>query len=198
MTDLIQTIKQFIVTLDTVNGQLGQVIRSLVQQNVEDYLDTLADISPEEETRMYGRTLLQSDLTTNKNFRDRLNSYKDVNKEIQQITGYPVLTLDTLENPLKAALIDDSILQLYKLANEIVLFIKDGKIDGPRIDILVERAVNVSTKDATLPEIKDMLEELVDRVQTIYYDNFQKELDPEVDKYIATLIDGVLSGKGAA
>ena len=198
MTDLIQTIKQFIVTLDTVNGQLGQVIRSLVQQNVEDYLDTLADISPEEETRMYGRTLLQSDLTTNKNFRDRLNSYKDVNKEIQQITGYPVLTLDTLENPLKAALIDDSILQLYKLANEIVLFIKDGKIDGPRIDILVERAVNVSTKDATLPEIKDMLEELVNRVQTIYYDNFQKELEPEVDKYISTLIDSVLSGKGAA
>jgi hypothetical protein len=198
MTDLIQTIKQFIVTLDTVNGQLGQVIRGLVQQNVEDYLDTLADISPEEETRMYGRTLLQSDLTTNKNFRDRLNSYKDVNKEIKQITGDPVLTLDTLENPLKAALIDDSILQLYKLANEIVLFIKDGKIDGPRLDILVERAVNVSTKDATLPEIKDMLEELVDRVQTIYYDNFQKELDPEVDKYIATLIDGVLSGKGAA
>jgi hypothetical protein len=198
MTDLIQTIKQFIVTLDTVNGQLGQVIRGLVQQNVEDYLDTLADISPEEETRMYGRTLLQSDLTTNKNFRDRLNSYKDVNKEIKQITGGPVLTLDTLENPLKAALIDDSILQLYKLANEIVLFIKDGKIDGPRLDILVERAVNVSTKDATLPEIKDMLEELVDRVQTIYYDNFQKELDPEVDKYIATLIDGVLSGKGAA
>jgi hypothetical protein len=198
MTDLIQTIKQFIVTLDTVNGQLGQVIRGLVQQNVEDYLDTLADISPEEETRMYGRTLLQSDLTTNKNFRDRLNSYKDVNKEIKQITGDPVLTLDTLENPLKAALIDDSILQLYKLANEIVLFIKDGKIDGPRLDILVERAVNVSTKDATLPEIKDMLEELVDRVQTIYYDNFQKELDPEVDKYISTLIDGVLSGKGAA
>jgi hypothetical protein len=79
-----------------------------------------------------------------------------------------------------------------------VLFIKDGKIDGPRLDILVERAVNVSTKDATLPEIKDMLEELVDRVQTIYYDNFQKELDPEVDKYISTLIDGVLSGKGAA
>lgn len=198
MTDLIQTIKQFIVTLDTVNGQLGQVIRGLVQQNVEDYLDTLADISPEEETRMYGRTLLQSDLTTNKNFRDRLNSYKDVNKEIQQITGDPVLTLDTLENPLKAALIDDSILQLYKLANEIVLFIKDGKIDGPRLDILVERAVNVSTKDATLPEIKDMLAELVDRVQTIYYDNFQKELDPEVDKYISTLIDSVLSGKGAA
>ena len=198
MTDLIQTIKQFIVTLDTVNGQLGQVIRGLVQQNVEDYLDTLADISPEEETRMYGRTLLQSDLTTNKNFRDRLNSYKDVNKEIKQITGDPVLTLDTLENPLKAALIDDSILQLYKLANEIVLFIKDGKIDGPRLDILVERAVNVSTKDATLPEIKDMLEELVDRVQTIYYDNFQKELDPEVDRYISTLIDGVLSGKGAA
>lgn len=198
MTDLIQTIKQFIVTLDTVNGQLGQVIRGLVQQNVEDYLDTLADISPEEETRMYGRTLLQSDLTTNKNFRDRLNSYKNVNKEIQQITGDPVLTLDTLENPLKAALIDDSILQLYKLANEIVLFIKDGKIDGPRLDILVERAVNVSTKDATLPEIKDMLAELVDRVQTIYYDNFQKELDPEVDKYISTLIDSVLSGKGAA
>ncbi len=198
MTDLIQKIKQFIVTLDTVNDQLGQVIRGLVQKNVEDYLDTLADISPEEETRMYGRTLLQSDLTNNKNFRDRLNSYKDVNKEIKQITGDPVLTLDTLENPLKAALIDDSILQLYKLANEIVLFIKDGKIDGPRLDILVERAVNVSTKDATLPEIKDMLEELVDRVQTIYYDNFQKELDPEVDKYISTLIDGVLSGKGAA
>jgi hypothetical protein len=198
MTDLIQKIKQFIVTLDTVNDQLGQVIRGLVQKNVEDYLDTLADISPEEETRMYGRTLLQSDLTNNKNFRDRLNSYKDVNKEIKQITGDPVLTLDTLENPLKAALIDDSILQLYKLANEIVLFIKDGKIDGPRLDILVERAVNMSTKDATLPEIKDMLEELVDRVQTIYYDNFQKELDPEVDKYISTLIDGVLSGKGAA
>lgn len=198
MTDLIQKIKQFIVTLDTVNDQLGQVIRGLVQKNVEDYLDTLADISPEEETRMYGRTLLQSDLTNNKNFRDRLNSYKDVNKEIKQITGDPVLTLDTLENPLKAALIDDSILQLYKLANEIVLFIKDGKIDGPRLDIVVERAVNVSTKDATLPEIKDMLEELVDRVQTIYYDNFQKELDPEVDKYISTLIDGVLSGKGAA
>jgi hypothetical protein len=196
--DLIDKIKSFVTTLEGLNSQVGQVINSLVQRNVEDYLDTLADISPEEEAKMYGRTLLQADITDNKKFRDRLNLFKDTNKEIKQTTGQPVLSLETLENPLKTALVDDSIIQLYKLANEIVLLVKDGKIDGPGLDVIVEKAVDSAVKDASMPEVKDMLSSLVDRVETVYYDTFMGELDPEIDKYITTLIDSVLSGKGTA
>jgi len=209
--DLIDQIKSFVTTLDNLNSQIGQVINSLVKRNVEDYLDTLNDISPEEEAKMYGRTLRQADVTDNKKFRDRLNSFKDTDKEIKQKTGQPVLSLEnlknpledslsleTLENPLKTALLDDSIIQLYKLANEIVLLIKDGKIDGPGLDVIVEKAVDSAVRDASMPEIKDMLSELVDRVQTLYFDKFMKDLDPEIDKYITTLIDSVLSGKGTA
>lgn len=196
--ELLEKLKSFVTTLDGINLQVGQVINSLVQQNVEDYLDSLSNISPEEELRMYSRTLLQSDVTDNKKFRDRLNAFKQTNREIKQIDGQPVFSLDTLENPLKTALVDDSILQLYKLVNEIALLIKDGKIDGPGLDIIVEKAVNNATKTASMPEIQDMLTTLVARVEEVYYDNFMREVDPEIDKYISTLIDSVLSGRNKA
>lgn len=145
---------------------------------------------------MYGRTLRQSDVTDNKKFRDRLNAFKDVNKDIKQKTGNDVIDLETLQNPLRTALVDDSILQLYKLANEIALLIKNGKIDGPALGIIVEKAVDSAIRDASIPEIQDMLSQLVTRVEDIYYENFKKEIDPEIDKYISTVIDGVISGRG--
>jgi hypothetical protein len=196
MTNVIDRIKAFITTIDGLNAQVGAVVNSLVQKNIEDYLDTLADVSPEEEARMYGRTLRQSDVTDNKKFRDRLNAFKDVNKDIKQKTGNDVIDLETLQNPLRTALVDDSILQLYKLANEIALLIKNGKIDGPALGIIVEKAVDSAIRDASIPEIQDMLSQLVTRVEDIYYENFKKEIDPEIDKYISTVIDGVISGRG--
>lgn len=195
MTNLLASMKEFATVLESVNTQLGQLIQSVVQQNVEDYLDTLNNLSPEEQTKMYNRTLLQADVTNNKKFRDRRNAYNQINQQIKQERDAPLLTLETLENPLKAALVDNSILQLFKIANEIALVIRDGKMDGPKLDQLVEKSVNIAIHESTLPEVRSMIDELVDRVQTVYFDDFFKKIDPEIDKYILTIVDSTLSGR---
>lgn len=195
MTNLLTSMKEFATVLESVNTQLGQLIQSVVQQNVEDYLDTLNNLSPEEQTKMYNRTLIQADVTNNKKFRDRRNTYNQINQQIKQERDAPLLTLETLENPLKAALVDNSILQLFKIANEIALVIRNGKMDGPKLDQLVEKSVNIAIHESTLPEVRSMIDELVDRVQTVYFDDFFKKIDPEIDKYILTIVDSTLSGR---
>jgi len=178
--NLIKKIQKYKNEYAQIPRHLGTIIEGVVLQNVEDYLFSLNDVSPEEEIRMTDRYNRQSELSENKKFRDRLNSFKDLNRQVKQEAKVEVVNQDTVQNPLKAALIDDSILQLFKMANEISLIIKSGKIDGPSLRTIVEQAVDNSTKKATLSEVKGMLNELIEQVQQ----KFEKDVDAEISQSI--------------
>lgn len=186
--DLIKKIEKYKNEYAEIPRHLGTIIESVVLQNVEDYLFSLNDVSPEEEIRMTDRYNRQSELSENKKFRDRLNSFKDLNRQVKQEAKIEVVHQDTIQNPLKAALIDDSILQLFKMANEISLIIKSGKIDGPSLRTIVEQAVDNSTKKATLSEVKGMLNELIEQVQQ----KFEKDVDAEISQSIDKVISAEL------
>jgi len=187
--DLIKKIEKYKNEYISIPRHLGRLIENVVLQNVEDYLFSLNDVSPEEEARMTNRRNKQVEMSENKKFRDRLNSFKDLNQKIKQETGVEVVDQDTIQNPLKAALIDDSILQLYKMANEISLIIKSGKIDGPSLKVIVEQAVDNSTKKATLSEVKGMMSELVEQVQQ----KFQQTVDAELSRSVNQAVSSELS-----
>lgn len=188
--NLIKKIQKYKNEYAQIPRHLGTIIEGVVLQNVEDYLFSLNDVSPEEEIRMTDRYNRQSELSENKKFRDRLNSFKDLNKQVKQEAKVEVVNQDTIQNPLKAALIDDSILQLFKMANEISLIIKSGKIDGPSLRAIVEQAVDNSTKKATLSEVKGMLNELIEQVQQ----KFEKGVDAEISQSINKAISAELKG----
>ena len=95
---------------------IATVVRNTVVENVSNYLDTLNDVSDADALKMLERKPRQSDLNENKKYRDRVNSFKDLNRQFKQATGQEVLDQESLGVPLKTALIDDSILQLYKMA----------------------------------------------------------------------------------
>jgi|NOAtaT_6_FD_contig_101_825067_length_2208_multi_2_in_0_out_0_3 hypothetical protein len=193
MTELVSFLKTSIQTYEQIPAKVGRLINALVKENVEVYLDSLQDISPEEELRMINRLSPQADVVENKKYRDRLNSFRVVNKEVKEKTGYFAVEVESLENPLKVALIDNSILQLYKMSNEIVEVIKSGKMDATSLDILVEKAVDNATKTATLPEVKDMLVDLIKLVESQYLVYVDSKLKPLTDKYIKTVVDEVIS-----
>jgi hypothetical protein len=188
INDLIKKIQKYKNDYVLIPRHLGKLIENVVLQNVEDYLFSLNDVSPEEEARMTNRRNRQAETSENKKFRDRLNSFKDLNQKIKQETGVEVVDQDTVQNPLKAALIDDSILQLYKMANEISLIIKSGKIDGPSLKVIVEQAVDNSTKKATLSEVKGMMSELVEQVQQ----KFQQTVDAELSRSVNQAVSAEL------
>lgn len=158
---------------------ISKMVRDTVVENVSNYLDTLNDVSEAEELKMLERKPRQSDLNTNKNYRDRVNAFKDLNRQVKQETGQEVLDQESLGVPLKTALIDDSILQLYKMANEIALLIKSGKIDGPSLTVLVEKAIDNVTKKTSTHEVKDMLSELIAQVEINYGKLIMQDLEKE-------------------
>jgi protoporphyrinogen oxidase len=193
MTELVSFLKTSIQTYEQIPTKIGRLINALVKENVEVYLDSLQDISPEEELRMINRLSPQADVVENKKYRDRLNSFRVVNKEVKEKTGQFAVEVESLENPLRVALIDNSILQLYKMSNEITEIIKDGKMDATSLSILVDKAVDNVTKTATLPEVKSMLIDLIKLVESQYLVYVDSKLEPLADKYIKTVVDGVIS-----
>ena len=162
---------------------ISSIVRNTVVENVSNYLDTLKDVSDADELKMLDRKPRQSDLNENKQYRDRVNSFKDLNRQFKQETGQEVLDQDTLGVPLKTALIDDSILQLFKMANEIALLIKSGKIDGPSLTVLVEKAIDNVTRKTTTHEIKDMMDELVAQVEEKYKHLVLQDVQKEKEEY---------------
>jgi hypothetical protein len=162
---------------------ISTIVRNTVVENVSNYLDTLKDVSDADELKMLDRKPRQSDLNENKQYRDRVNSFKDLNRQFKQETGQEVLDQDTLGVPLKTALIDDSILQLFKMANEIALLIKSGKIDGPSLTVLVEKAIDNVTRKTTTHEIKDMMDELVAQVEEKYKHLVLQDVQKEKEEY---------------
>lgn len=162
---------------------IATVVRNTVVENVSNYLDTLKDVSDADELKMLKRKPRQSDLNENKKYRDRVNSFKDLNRQFKQETGQEVLDQESLGVPLKTALIDDSILQLYKMANEIALLLKSGKIDGPSLTILVEKAIDNVTRKSTTHEIKDMMNELVMQVEEKYKHLVLQDVQREKEEY---------------
>jgi hypothetical protein len=170
---------------------ISKIVRDTVVENVSDYLDTLNDVSEGEELKMLERKPRQSDLNTNKNYRDRVNSFKDLNRQVKQETGQEILDEESLGVPLKTALIDDSILQLYKMANEIALLIKSGKIDGPSLAVLVEKAIDNVTKKASTHEVKDMLSELVAQVEVTYGKLIMQDLEKEKENFFKGIVASV-------
>lgn len=193
MSELISFLQESIRTYEEIPPKIGKLIRALVQENVEEYLDSLQDISPEEELRMINRLSPQADVVNNKKYRDRLNTFRVVNKEIKERTGYFAVEVESLENPLKVALIDNSILQLFKMSNEIVMMLKDDKMDASSMAILVDKAVTKAVILETLPEVKSTFVELITSVQDQYMVHVQSKLTPMTDKYIKTIVDGVIS-----
>lgn len=193
MSELISFLQESIRTYEEIPPKIGKLIRALVQENVEEYLDSLQDISPEEELRMINRLSPQADVVNNKKYRDRLNTFRVVNKEIKERTGYFAVEVESLENPLKVALIDNSILQLFKMSNEIVTMLKDDKMDASSMAILVDKAVTKAVILETLPEVKSTFVELIKSVQDQYMVHVQSKLTPMTDKYIKTIVDGVIS-----
>ena len=170
---------------------ISKMVRDTVVKNVTDYLDTLNNVSDAEELKMLERKPRQSDLNTNKNYRDRINSFKDLNRQVKQETGQEVLDQESLGVPLKTALIDDSILQLYKMANEIALLIKSGKIDGPSLNILVEKAVDNVTRKTSTHEVKDMLTELIAQVEVNYGRIIMQDIQKEKDEFFKSISKSV-------
>jgi hypothetical protein len=162
---------------------ISTIVRNTVVENVSNYLDTLKDVSDADELKMLDRKPRQSDLNENKQYRDRVNSFKDLNRQFKQETGQEVLDQDTLGVPLKTALIDDSILQLFKMANEIALLIKSGKIDGPSLTVLVEKAIDNVTRKTTTHEIKDMMDQLVAQVEEKYKHLVLQDVQKEKEEY---------------
>lgn len=193
MSELVSFLQESIRTYEEIPPKIGKLIRALVQENVEEYLDSLQDISPEEELRMINRLSPQADVVNNKKYRDRLNTFRVVNKEIKERTGHFAVEVESLENPLKVALIDNSILQLFKMSNEIVTMLKDEKMDASSMAILVDKAVTKAVILETLPEVKDTFVELIKSVQNQYMNYVQARLTPMTDKYIKTIVDGVIS-----
>lgn len=193
MSELVSFLQESIRTYEEIPPKIGKLIRALVQENVEEYLDSLQDISPEEELRMINRLSPQADVVNNKKYRDRLNTFRVVNKEIKERTGYFAVEVESLENPLKVALIDNSILQLFKMSNEIVMMLKDDKMDASSMAILVDKAVTKAVILETLPEVKSTFVELITSVQDQYMVHVQSKLTPMTDKYIKTIVDGVIS-----
>lgn len=193
MSELVSFLQESIRTYEEIPPKIGKLIRALVQENVEEYLDSLQDISPEEELRMINRLSPQADVVNNKKYRDRLNTFRVVNKEIKERTGYFAVEVESLENPLKVALIDNSILQLFKMSNEIVTMLKDDKMDASSMAILVDKAVTKAVILETLPEVKSTFVELIKSVQDQYMAHVQAKLTPMTDKYIKTIVDGVIS-----
>lgn len=170
---------------------ISKMVRDTVIENVSDYLDTLNDVSEAEELKMLERKPRQSDLNTNKNYRDRVNLFKDLNRQVKQETGQEILDEESLGVPLKTALIDDSILQLYKMANEIALLIKSGKIDGPSLTVLVEKAIDNVTKKASTHEVKDMLSELIAQVEINYGKLIMQDLEKEKEAFFKGIVASV-------
>lgn len=193
MSELVSFLQESIRTYEEIPPKIGKLIRALVQENVEEYLDSLQDISPEEELRMINRLSPQADVVNNKKYRDRLNTFRVVNKDIKERTGYFAVEVESLENPLKVALIDNSILQLFKMSNEIVTMLKDDKMDASSMAILVDKAVTKAVILETLPEVKSTFVELIKSVQDQYMAHVQAKLTPMTDKYIKTIVDGVIS-----
>jgi hypothetical protein len=184
ISELARKIQKYKSDYQAIPAHLGKIVENVVLQNVEEYLDSLNNISPEEEARMINRRNKQEEHTENKQFRERLNKFKDLNRQIKQDTGVELVNQDSIQNPLRAALIDDSILQLYKMANEISLIIKSGKIDGPDLKVLVEQAVDNSTRKSHLSEVKGMMAELVKQVQSKFAQTTEKEIIGAVDKAV--------------
>jgi hypothetical protein len=166
---------------------ISKIVRDTVVENVSDYLDTLNDVSEGEELKMLERKPRQSDLNTNKNYRDRVNSFKDLNRQVKQETGQEILDQESLGVPLKTALIDDSILQLYKMANEVALLIKSGKIDGPSLTVLVEKAIDNVTKKTSTHEVKGMLSELIAQVEVKYGKLIMQDLEKEKEEFFKSI-----------
>jgi hypothetical protein len=162
---------------------IATMVRDTVVKNVSDYLDTLNDVSEAEELKMLERKPRQSDMNTNKRYRDRVNSFKDLNRQVKQETGQEILDQESLGVPLKTALIDDSILQLYKMANEISLLIKSGKIDGPSLNVLVEKAVDNVTRKTSTHEVKDMMNELVAQVEVNYGRLIMQDIEKDKEAF---------------
>jgi hypothetical protein len=182
--DVFKKIQMYKEQYQSIPANLGTMVQQVVLKNVEDYLFSLNDVSPEEESRMTNRRNKQSEYTENKKFRDRISKFKDLNREVKEETGTELVNQETVQNPLRAALIDDSILQLYKMANEISLIIKSGKIDGPSLKVLVEQAVDNATRTAHLSEVKGMMNELIDQVKLKFQQETDRELALLVDKLV--------------
>ena len=85
-----------------------------------------------------------------------------------------------------------SAVQLFKVANELSLTIKDGKMDAGSIDALVEKAVVKAFQEKDLPEVEDMFVQLIGKVQKDVFDSFERTLDSEIDKYLKTVVDRVI------
>jgi hypothetical protein len=190
--ELIKKIQRYKEEYNSIPKHLGKIVEHTVLKNVEEYLFSLNDVSPEEEIRMTDRRNKQSERSENKKFNDRLNTFKNINQQVKQDTGEELVDQDTVQNPLKAALIDDSILQLYKMSNEISLIIKSGKIDGPSLKAIIEQAVDNSTKKATLSEVKGMMKELVQQVQKKFQQLTDAELEASVKKVVNQQIGSIL------
>lgn len=192
MNQLSQEILEFAAFLEQAPNHLAKALQAVVFRNVEEYLDSLENISPEEEIRMLNRSGRQQEQTENRKYRERLNAFKTENRELRQKVGDDVVDEHVLQNPLRAALVDESILQLFQMGEEIGTLIKNQKIDGPSLTQLAERAVTRAIQDDHLPEVRRKLSELtqyvVERSAETYYKENRAKIETFVEKTVTASI----------
>ncbi len=191
MSDARQRLIDFTAFIEQTPAHVAKALNAVVYRNVEEYLDSLNDISPEEEIRMITRWSPVQEQNTNELYRERLLTFKTKNKEFIQKFGEAAFAQDVLENPLKAALVDESIMQLFLMADQISSAIKAQKIDGPSLVAIAEKAVTLAIRDDGLPEIKRKMTELVDSAAKKAAHEFIKELQPDLSRYVAELVSPV-------
>lgn len=190
MTDVIKKIENHIELQKKIPNLIGKVIKGLVVRNVEEYFDKLNNVDLDEELRMLNRNPRARDSVDNNLYRERVSRFKVINYTVKEQTGLELI--DTFENPLKVALIDNALLQLFKVANELSLTIKNNKMDAGSLDALVEKAVLKAFQEKGLPEVEDMFIQLIGKVQKDVFDSFERTLDSEIDKYLKTVVDRVI------
>jgi hypothetical protein len=190
MTDVIKEIQNHIELQKRIPNLIGRVIKNLVVRNVEEYFEKLNNVDLDEELRMLNRNPRAQDAVNNDIYRKRVSRFKVINYAVKEQTGLELV--DTFENPLKVALIDNALLQLFKVANELSLTIKNNKMDAGSLDALVEKAVHKAFQEKELPEVEDMFIQLITKVQNDVFDSFDRGLDSKIDKYLKTVVDRVI------
>lgn len=192
MTDVVTDLREFVAFLQQGPTHLSKALEAVVIKNVEEYLDTLDNISPDEEIRILNRRGRVSDQSANVKYRERLIAFKTVNQDLKHRIGDEAVNQHVLQNPLRVALIDDSILQLFKMAAEISSLITAQKIDGPSLTYVAEKAVTQAITDEHLSEVRRQFSELTDIVIQKAANAYFTRAKPQIEAYVAkTVADSV-------
>lgn len=187
MNQLSKEIYEFCAFLEQAPTHISNALQAVVFKNVEDYLDSLQDVSPEEEIRMLNRRARVQE-SSHKLYRERLVAFKTENRELVQKTGDEVMNQHVFQNPLRVALIDESILQLFQMAEEISALIKSQKMDGPSLTVIAEKAVTLAIREDALPEVRRKLSELTTYVVERTAKEYHKSIQGRVDSYVHKVV----------